>query len=146
MWRIYRWRLILRAVLRGIRLRCPECGHGHLFQAGLRLNETCPYCWVRFERAPGESVGAVYLTSAITALLIYGGYFILDALLDSDITSYIPVWIGVVLALNLLFFRLTRALWIVFAYLTGGVYAASTARKNHDCPAPGRLYQPPRPA
>jgi uncharacterized protein (DUF983 family) len=139
MWRIYRWRLILRAVLRGIRLRCPECGHGHLFQAGLRLNETCPYCWVRFERAPGESVGAVYLTSAITALLIYGGYFILDALLDSDITSYIAVWIGVVLALNLLFFRLTRALWIVFAYLTGGVYADQDYEREYT--APGRRSQ-----
>ena len=105
----------------------------------MRLNETCPYCWVRFERAPGESVGAVYLTSAITALLIYGGYFILDALLDSDITSYIAVWIGVVLALNLLFFRLTRALWIVFAYLTGGVYADQDYEREYT--APGRRSQ-----
>jgi len=134
MWRWYMLRRALRILWRGIRLRCPACGHGHLFERGLRLNATCPYCWVRFERAPGESIGAVYITSALTALLIYGGYFAFDALLDVDFGLFAVVWAGVVLALNLLFYRVARAIWIVFVYWTGGVYADQDVEREYIAP------------
>ncbi len=134
MWRWYVARLALRDLLRGARLRCPACGHGRLFQRGLRMRATCPYCWVRFERAPGESLGAAYVTSGLTALVIYGGYFALDALLDIEIGILLGVWICAVMALNLLFFRLARALWVVIAYWGGGVYADQDYEREYAAP------------
>jgi uncharacterized protein (DUF983 family) len=145
MWRWWMARRGLRTLGRGLRLRCPACGHGHLFARGMRLNATCPYCWVRFERAHGESMGAVYITSALTALAIYGGYFALDALLGHDLALPLAIWIGVVIALNLFLFRLARALWIVGVYWTGGVYPDQDYERDYIAPTRLTIHDEERP-
>ncbi len=33
-----------RAVWNGMRLRCPHCGHGHLFRSFLKVADTCDVC------------------------------------------------------------------------------------------------------
>ena len=45
------------ALVRGLRLRCPSCGAGHVFARGLQTAQECGGCGWRFERCPGHWVG-----------------------------------------------------------------------------------------
>jgi uncharacterized protein (DUF983 family) len=125
---------LIRILKRSLRLRCPSCGHGSVYGHGLRLNETCPYCEVRYERAAGESLGAVYLTSGMMILLIFGGFWLLDVVLDTDATLFLALWILVVMGSQVVMYRLARSLWIGIAYLTGGVYADPDYEREYIAP------------
>ena len=121
--RLSRARYSVRALGRSVRLRCPECGQGDIFERGLHMHPLCPYCGVRFERAPGEALGAAYLIGALTLLTAPIGFWIVDAAFDADPTPYITLWIVVTIVIDLLLYRRARGLWIGVLYLTGGVYA-----------------------
>lgn len=58
-------RLPFRRVLsRGLRLRCPRCGEGLLFESWNRLRETCPVCGLDFERRLGDTWFFMYMSTA----------------------------------------------------------------------------------
>jgi hypothetical protein len=80
------------------------------------MNERCPACGRRFNRAPGYLLGSIYFNYGVTALLaiaifvgvcLYYGEvqtgFRLKALLVAFCVLF-PLW----------FFRYARALWIAF--------------------------------
>jgi uncharacterized protein (DUF983 family) len=132
-----RWQMMqipLRALRRASWLRCPACGYGDLFARGLRLNDTCPYCQSRFERTPGESLGAIYLTGVLTLVALIVGFVILDVLLDADASLFVAFWIICVLVFNLFFYRTARALWIAVSYLNGGVYPDPDYEREYYAP------------
>ncbi|MFO7323018.1 MAG: DUF983 domain-containing protein [Chloroflexota bacterium] len=112
----------LRALWAGIRLRCPYCGRGRLFERAFHMRATCAYCDARFSRARGEFVGAVYLSSTLTLVLALAGFFSLEAWLDPPLALQLALWIGFALLFPMLFFHTARGLWVAIAYLTGGVY------------------------
>lgn len=114
---------ILHRFSRGLRGRCPHCGLGRLFAHRFQLQPTCPYCGVRFARARGEMLGAVYLNSIVTLLLALVGFFFSEQLLHPPMTVQLIGWTLFSLGFSVLFFRPARGLWIALAYLTGGVYA-----------------------
>ncbi|MCL4251213.1 MAG: DUF983 domain-containing protein [Anaerolineae bacterium] len=119
---------------RALRLRCPACGYGHIYERNLHLHETCEYCHARYEREPGESLGAAYLVSGLTMIWILGGFWALDTLLDVSPTPFLALWTGIMIVLNLFFYRVARALWIAFAYLTGGVYPDPDYEREYVSP------------
>ena len=47
--------LILRALRRGLRRRCPHCGRGHLFSGFAHHLERCSVCGLVYERNPGDT-------------------------------------------------------------------------------------------
>ena len=49
-----RSKLILMALRRGLRKRCPHCGMGRLF-SGWAQNERCPICGLVFVPNPGDT-------------------------------------------------------------------------------------------
>ncbi|MBI2555767.1 MAG: hypothetical protein HYV92_15375 [Candidatus Rokubacteria bacterium] len=57
---------IAQSLLRGIRLRCPRCGHAPIFRGWFVLLARCPLCGLAFEREPGYFVGAMYVNYAAT--------------------------------------------------------------------------------
>jgi uncharacterized protein (DUF983 family) len=48
-------------LIRGLLLRCPNCGKGKLFRRGFTMYEKCPVCGWRFEREEGYWTGAIAL-------------------------------------------------------------------------------------
>lgn len=73
------------ALRRGLRLRCPRCGEGHLFHGWNKLNDRCPVCGLVYERAAGDTWFFMYMTTAgLTGLLVVGMFLIRPQL----------VWIG----------------------------------------------------
>jgi len=99
---------------RALRLRCPACGQGLLFRNRFAMNDPCPQCGRRFDRAPGYLLGSIYFNYGVTSLLVVIVYFGLYfgaglpgnrlLLLVGVFALLFPVW----------FFRYARALWIAF--------------------------------
>ena len=54
-------RPILPALLRGIRLRCPECGDGPMLRAYLKVRDRCPTCGEDLSHAAADD-GPAFLT------------------------------------------------------------------------------------
>src|SRR2546425_627108 len=50
-----------RAEGRALRLRCPRCGRAPLFRGWFTMNTVCAVRDLRFERAPGYWIGAIYV-------------------------------------------------------------------------------------
>ncbi len=69
--------LILSALGRGIRKRCPHCGEGPIFSGFSHHIERCPVCGLVYERNPGDTwaftVIGDRLPIAVIIVLIYFG-------------------------------------------------------------------------
>ncbi|HXG67355.1 MAG TPA: DUF983 domain-containing protein, partial [Blastocatellia bacterium] len=57
-------------LLRGLKLRCPDCGQGALYRSLLQMEHHCRYCGLVYEREQGYFIGAVYLNVIATESLI----------------------------------------------------------------------------
>src|SRR5687768_15950507 len=51
-----------------LRLRCPRCLEGKVFQGILRMNPACPQCGLALVREPGYYLGAMYFSYALAIL------------------------------------------------------------------------------
>ena len=124
----------LRVLGRGLRLHCPACGLGKLFDHGFHMHPTCPYCHVRFERASGESLGGMTINAMLTLAVAMGGFFLTDSWFSLPILVELAFWIGFGLSFPILTYRATRGLWVSIAYLTGGVYADPDYERQYFAP------------
>ncbi|MBV8683250.1 MAG: DUF983 domain-containing protein [Caulobacteraceae bacterium] len=66
---------LLRAMWRGVRGRCPNCGQGALFYRYLKVSPTCPHCGHDLDQYPSDD-GPAYFT-----ILLVGHVVILPLLL-----------------------------------------------------------------
>ncbi len=55
---------------RSLRLRCPHCGGGHIFESFFKLKAHCPTCGLRLERGEGDYFVGAYLFNLIAVELI----------------------------------------------------------------------------
>jgi uncharacterized protein (DUF983 family) len=71
-----RSRLVIAAIRRGLRKRCPHCGRGRLFSGWTQL-ERCSICGLVFARNPGDTwaftiIGDRLPIGAMVILLYFG--------------------------------------------------------------------------
>ncbi len=57
-------------VLRALRLRCPHCGGGKIFESFFKLKQHCPTCGLRLERGEGDYFVGAYLFNLMAVELI----------------------------------------------------------------------------
>jgi uncharacterized protein (DUF983 family) len=108
---------ILRLFGRALRLQCPNCGKGKLFQSWLRMRRQCPVCGLRFERGEeGYQVGS-YMFNIVASELAFAVAFV--GLLAATWPS--PPWKlleygGIILMIiaPFLFFPFSKALFLAF--------------------------------
>jgi uncharacterized protein (DUF983 family) len=72
-----RRQLILTALRRGLRKRCPHCGDGPIFSGFAHHLERCPVCGLVYERNPGDTwaftiIGDRLPIAAIIVLVYFG--------------------------------------------------------------------------
>ncbi len=99
---------------RALRLRCPRCGGGALFNGWFRMQPQCDQCQLDFVREPGFYLGSIYVNYGLTAFIITGTYF---AIFFSDVLSQqATLWSLTAFAVlfPLWFFRYARAVWLAF--------------------------------
>ena len=73
-------------------------------------------CGLRFERAQGYWVGAIYVNYAVTVLIAVGGYFVLWRLADLSTAAQLALWVPFVILFPLWFFRYSRSVWLALEY------------------------------
>ena len=107
---------LTRALGRAIRLRCPRCGATPLFRGWFRMAEACALCGLKFERAQGYFVGAIYINYAVTTGIAVGGFFLLWGLLGFSTRDQLLVLVPLVVVFPLWFFRYSRSLWLALEW------------------------------
>ncbi len=105
-----------RILDRGCRLRCPRCGGTPLFTGWFAMARSCALCDLRFERAPGYFVGAIYINYGATTVIMVAGYLLLWRYTGLSTAQQLMVWIPFGLAFPLWFFRYSRSLWLAIEY------------------------------
>jgi uncharacterized protein (DUF983 family) len=108
---------VLQLVDNGLRLKCPRCGVGALYEKPFRMYPDCPHCGLKFEKEQGYFVGAIYVNYAATVLLAVPGFFVLDAFTNITITQQLSIWIPFSIIFPLLFFHHSRSLWLALDHL-----------------------------
>ena len=110
------WRV---AVGRGLRLRCPVCGKGKLFETYFRMFPSCSCCGVGFAREHGQWVGSLDINTFVVAF----GLMIASAFSpDWPLPVTLAVWGSAAIIVPLITFRFVRGLWTAIVHLSGGVY------------------------
>jgi len=101
-------------LVRGLRRRCPRCGEGRIFRGWFAMNDRCPVCGRRFNRAPGYLLGSIYFNYGVTALLVVVMYFTLYFSETLEGKQLLVALTAFSMAFPLWFFRYARSLWIAF--------------------------------
>jgi uncharacterized protein (DUF983 family) len=60
-----------RLFTRALRLRCPNCGGGPLFERWLRIRDRCPACGLRTERGEEGYVVGAYMFNIMASELLW---------------------------------------------------------------------------
>ena len=102
---------------RGVRLRCPACGEGALFQSLFKMHDRCPNCGMVFMREQGYFIGAIYVNVIVTEGLIFLTYLICLITRPADDRTVYTVLFVLALVIPLLFYRHARSIWLSFDYV-----------------------------
>lgn len=84
------------------------------------MNRSCASCGVIFWKDPGESLGAMYVDYAIATVAFLLAWLVLDFTHLSDPQQVVIVSI-VAVASILIFYPISRSIWTVLVYLSGGI-------------------------
>lgn len=84
-----------RAILRGLRGRCPRCGEGRLFRGFLGLQPTCTHCGLNYGFADAGDGPAVFV-------ILIGGFIVVFAALIVEVVYQPPYWVHAALWLPLI--------------------------------------------
>jgi uncharacterized protein (DUF983 family) len=101
---------VLRILRRAIALRCPRCGATPLFTGWFAMATACALCGLRYERAQGYWVGAIYVNYGVTATIALLGFFLTWP--AWSMPTELLVWGAFVVLFPLWFFRYSRSLWL----------------------------------
>jgi uncharacterized protein (DUF983 family) len=106
-----------RIMLRGLRLRCPACGEGPLYQSLFKMNNECPHCGMVFMREQGYFIGAIYVNVIVTESLIFFTYLACLIMLPSTNKTIYTILFVLAFTIPLIFYRHARSIWLSFDYI-----------------------------
>jgi uncharacterized protein (DUF983 family) len=105
-----------RILARSMKLRCPACGEGELYQTLFRMNKQCPFCEFVYQREQGYFVGAIYVNVIVTESLIFFTYLASLLLLPASSGTIYTALFVMALTIPVIFYRHARSLWLGFDY------------------------------
>jgi uncharacterized protein (DUF983 family) len=103
---------VAQGMRRAARLRCPRCGRAPLFRGWFTMNTVCAVCDLRFERAQGYWIGAIYVNYGVTTTIAVAGFFILWTWTALSTATQLAIWVPFCVVFPLWFFRYSRAVWL----------------------------------
>ena len=129
----------IRLFRRALRLTCPNCGKGGIFESWFRMRVQCPVCGFRFERGEeGYQVGS-YMFNIVASELVFATVFLGLVWL----TWPSPPWalleyggIGLMIVVPFAFFPFSRALFLAFDLVFRPPAAGDLAPPVGDLPRP----------
>lgn len=115
---------LTRALLRGFRERCPNCGEGRLFGKYLKVRDACPVCREELHHHRADDAPA-YFTILVVGHFIVGGALGLERGLAPPTWVHLAIWLPLTLIASLLLLpRVKGALvglqWALYMHGFGG--------------------------
>lgn len=104
----------LTRLWRGLRRRCPNCGHAPIFESFFVLRDACPACGFSFEREEGYWVGAMTVSLAVVEI-VFGLVFVVGLLVtwpDPPWTALLLIGLALNLTLPIVFYPTSKAVWM----------------------------------
>jgi uncharacterized protein (DUF983 family) len=134
-------------VWRGLRLRCPRCGVGKLFQHGYTMYESCGACGWVFEREEGYWTGALAVNLVVTEILIFAIIFPL-LITQAPVVLTLALGVGAAILTPFLFYRHSKSLWMAMDFLlhpadlvsAGRIMTVEELRRLVSGPQPGAAH------
>lgn len=83
-------RALGRAMTRGFRGRCPNCGEGRLFRAYLKVVDCCPVCGTEFFHQRADDAPPYFVT-------LITGHIVVPAALAVEVAFSPPMWVHALL-------------------------------------------------
>lgn len=103
-----------RLLIRGLTRRCPRCGEWRIFDGYFALKDACPRCGLDLVREEGYYVGAMtvnIVTAELLTILIIA-IVTIWTWPDLPVNTLIIAGIGVNILFPVLFYPLTKTLWL----------------------------------
>jgi uncharacterized protein (DUF983 family) len=89
-----------RAMQRGFRFRCPNCGEGDLFRAYLKTHEQCSVCGQDFHHHRADDLPA-YLVIVIVGHIIVPGILTVERNFAWSYLAHMAVWLPLTFGMSL---------------------------------------------
>jgi uncharacterized protein (DUF983 family) len=115
-------------VVRAVRLRCPRCGTGPLFEGWLKMHERCPNCLLNFEREHGFFVGAIYINYALTVLVALASFYALELFTPVPFAWRLACAVVCAALFPLVFYRYSKSFWLSLDWFVDPEARASLRR------------------
>ena len=108
-----------RALVRGLRKRCPRCGVGGVFSGWFTLRKSCPRCDLRFEKEEGGFLGAMVLNFTVAVGLWIVVFFAGVALTvpDVPVAPLLAMSVVVLVLVPLWFYPRSKTLWAAVEFM-----------------------------
>ena len=96
-------RPVLRSLLRGLRCRCPQCGHGRMFGGFTKPVSHCATCGEDLSHQRADDFPA-YLNIFVVGHIVVPAFVIVERVTDWPMWMHMAVWVPmtIILALVLL--------------------------------------------
>jgi uncharacterized protein (DUF983 family) len=109
----------MRALVRGLRKRCPRCGERDTFLSWFQPRRTCPRCELRFAKEEGGFLGAMTLNYvvAIGVWLVVLTVGIVWTVPDVPVVPLMAVSAVVLIVVPLWFYPRSKMLWAAVEYV-----------------------------
>jgi uncharacterized protein (DUF983 family) len=99
----------------GLLARCPRCGQGALFRAGLTLRETCDRCGLSYafaDSGDGPAVFAIF----ILGFVVLAGALVVEFRISPPVWVHVVLWGALTPLLGYLLLRVLKATLIALQY------------------------------
>jgi len=77
-----------KAILRGVKLKCPSCGSGKVFAGYLKVKDECEVCGQKLHHASVDD-GPAYFTLLVVVAVIFPMFAVIYSSFDPD-----PLWVA----------------------------------------------------
>ena len=113
-------RLVSPSIMRGAACKCPKCGEGKLFQAYLKVNDTCPNCHEELFHHRADDLPP-YLAIIIVGHLLIGAMLHMEMAWSVSPITYLATMLPLSIILPL----------AMLPSLKGGVVGLQWAHRMH---------------
>ncbi|HEY7298132.1 MAG TPA: DUF983 domain-containing protein [Xanthobacteraceae bacterium] len=102
-------------LIRGIRGRCPRCGHGRLFQGFLSLAPRCEQCGLDYSFADSAD-GPAFFAMFISGFIVVFAALAVEVLYSPPFWVHAALWLPLIVITTLLPLRPIKGILIALQY------------------------------
>ncbi len=93
-------RSVGRAMWRGFRCRCPNCGEGKLFRAFVKSVDHCAACGEDYTHQQADDFPA-YITITIVGHVVLGGFLAVETLFLLSNWVHLAIWVPLTIIMSI---------------------------------------------